>query len=356
MIINRYISKAFFKYFILILTIIISLFTIIQYLARTGNFVKLGMSFMDGLEYVLLNVPYISTLAIPLVSILSPIIVFSLIRRNHELVAMQSGGMSAYTLLRPIFYCGILVGAFIFITSELVVPKTITKAYETLRKMRNKSVTTTKDNNIWIKQDNTIVFIKYYNDKDKSLVGVTLYTLGSGFVMEKRSDARAAVFKDDHWVLKNVLEMRLNPKTGDYDSMFYPERDEKFDIKPSDLKQVVKYSEEMNIRELYRYVKRVESEGYTASNYKVDMIARTALPFTCMFLAFLGTGLVLVRQKRDALPTNITIGIFSAFLFWVSNSFCMTLGYAGRLPTLLSAWVANLILICICGILFTKVE
>ncbi|MBU1170482.1 MAG: LPS export ABC transporter permease LptG [Proteobacteria bacterium] len=356
MIINRYISKACIKYVFLILGIVISLFVIIEYLSRTGSFIKQGMTLTQGFGFVLLKAPYVFSLVLPVACILAPIVAFGLMKRNNELVALQSGGISVYSLLKPVAVCGVLLGLLLFISADIIVPATITKAYEIQRKLRNKTVKTTRDNNIWLKDDHRILYITYYNAINKTLADLSVFEMGKAFELERRIDAKAALFKNGTWLLSNVLELRLNKETKDYDSVFYQEKQEDLGIIPDDLKRVVKYSEEMSIKELYQYVRKVELEGYDASYYKVDLYGKTAVPFACMFMAMMGAGIVLARKKKDAIATNIAMGTGIAFLFWFFNSFCVSLGYAGLLPAIFAAWMANLLFVCVCGIVLINAE
>lgn len=356
MIINRYIAKSYLKYAFLILGVVISLFVIIEYLSRTGSFIKEGMTLLEGFGFVLLKIPFIFALVLPVACILAPIVTLGLMKRNNELVALQSGGVSAYALLKPIVMCGLLLGVCLYLTSDFVVPSTITKAYEIQRKLRNKNIKTTKGNNIWLKDGQRILFIDYYNAIDISLSNLSIFEFNKSFDLTRRIDAKLAKFNNDVWMLEQVLELRLNTMTHGYDSFVYQKKQEDLGLRPGDLKRVIKYSEEMTIKELYAYVKKVESEGYDAGYYKADMYGKTAWPFSCLFMALMGSGIVLARQKKDALATNIAMGTGVAFLFWFFNSFCISLGYAGLIPSLLSAWLANLLILCVCGIVLLNAE
>lgn len=355
-IINRYITRSCFKYVFLILGIVISLFITIEYLSRTGSFIKQGMTLTEGFGFVLLKAPYVFGLVLPVACILAPIVVFGLMKRNNELVALQSGGISVYALITPVAICGIILGLLQFFSADTLIPATITKAYEIQNKLRNKTVKTTRDNKIWLKEDRRILYINYYNATNKTLSDITVYDMGDGFALERRMDARLAQFENGTWHLSDVIEIRLNKDTRDYDSAFYKDIQEDLGILPDDLKRVIKYSEEMSIKELYRYVKKVESEGYDASYYNVDLYGKTAVPFACLAMALMGAGIVLARKKKDAIATNIAMGTGIAFVFWFFNSFCMSLGYAGLLPAVFAAWMANLLFVCVCGIVLINAE
>lgn len=355
-IINRYIARACFTYLFLILGVVLSLFITIEYLSRTGRFINQGMSLMDGFGFVLLQTPFVFGLILPVGCILAPIVAFGLMKRNNELVALQSGGVSLYALVKPVAACGVVLGLLSFFTAETLIPVTISKANEIKRVLRNKNVKTTRDNKIWLKEDQRILYIDYYNAAKQTLSGLTLFDMGDGFQLVRRLDARSARFVDGSWVLKEVLQLSLNPETRGYDSLVFSTKAEDIGIRPDDLKRVIKDSEEMSIRDIYRYVSRVESEGYDPSYYKVDMYGKTAVPFTCLFMTLMGAGIVLARRKKDAIATNIAMGTGIAFIFWFFNSFCMSLGYAGLLPAVFAAWLGNLLFACVCGIVLINAE
>lgn len=340
----------------MITVVVIALFIIIEYLGSTGKFIKQGMPLFDGFIFVLMNSPYVFWLVAPVGCILSPIIFFGLMKRNHELVALQSGGMSLYSLFRPMAVSGLAVGLIVFLLAETVVPVTTTRVNAIKRKLRNKTEATTRDTDIWMKDGKTIVYIGNYNADDKTLTDVTLYTMGPDYTLERRVDARSARYENGTWLLKNALVIKRDPRTGDYNTSFIPEKKENITIAPRQLKRVLKKSEEMNIVEMYRYVKLVEAEGYESNTYKVDMLSKTVVPFTCLFMTLMGTGIVFARERKDAIPSNIALGTLAAFMFWFFNSFCVSLGYAGLLPAALAAWLATILFICASGIVLIKAE
>jgi lipopolysaccharide export system permease protein len=356
MIINRYTSKGYFKFYLMIVGVVVALFTIIEYLGNTGKFIKQGMPLLYGFGYVLLKAPFVFWLVTPVGCILGPIIFFGLMKRNHELVALQGGGMSLFSIFKPMTVCGMLVGLAVFLVAEAVVPETISKAYEIQRKLRNKSASTTSDSNIWLKDGKTIVHIGQYNASEMTLTEVTLYIMGKNYQLVRRVDAQSASYKDNSWILSNALVITLDKTNGDYNTAFLPESKEDFHVSPKNLKRVLKYSEEMNITDLFRYVKLIESEGYESSRYKVDMYSKTVVPFTCLFMTLMGTGIVFARGKKDAIPSNVALGTLAAFIFWFFNSFCVSLGYAGLLPAALAAWLANILFMCATGIVLIKAE
>jgi lipopolysaccharide export system permease protein len=107
----------------------------------------------------------------------------------------------------------------------------------------------------------------------------------------------------------------------------------------------------MGLAELAKYIQKVEREGYGATRYRVAYHGKIAAPFVCLFLSVLGTAIALRGKLREGMPVSITYGLGIAFLYWIFNSFCLSLGYAEMLPPVPAAWIANLVFSCASGFL-----
>ena len=105
----------------------------------------------------------------------------------------------------------------------------------------------------------------------------------------------------------------------------------------------------MNFQELYHYVQDVEAEGYDATPYRVDFHGKFALPVACLILCIIGIGITLRKNTRQGISVTIIYGITVVFLYWISQSFCLSLGYGGILPPIIAAWISNFIFACFAG-------
>jgi lipopolysaccharide export system permease protein len=119
---------------------------------------------------------------------------------------------------------------------------------------------------------------------------------------------------------------------------------------------VAKKSEEMSIKELYHYIQDVESEGYDATPYRVDLQGKFALPLSCMIVCIIGASISLRKTTKEGLSMSITHGIVIIFLYWITQSFCTSLGYGSMLPPVIAAWTANFIFVCLAGYIFLNAE
>ena len=86
---------------------------------------------------------------------------------------------------------GILLSIFLFFVSDVIVPITSVKANRIwYGEVKKKYFVTSKEMNIWIKENRLIVHINYYHPKDRAIFGVTINNFDKNFRLIRRVDAK----------------------------------------------------------------------------------------------------------------------------------------------------------------------
>lgn len=345
--INKYLTKEILKYFCIVLAAVVGIFLAVDFFEKIDNFMEASIPFSKIIRFYYLKIPSIVAIIAPVGILLAVIVVFGLMNKNNEIIALKSSGASIYYILRPVVSIGLLLSILIFLLTELIVPITISKVNRIWNfEVKKKSATISRGKNIWIKGDHAIYHITYYNPANSNILGVTLNFFDDDFSLTRRVDAKRGVFKEGKWIFYEMIEQKLDKESNNYRVEFLDEREESFLFLPEDIKRVVKKSEEMNLLELLEYIKNIETEGYDASAYKVDMHAKLAFPFVCFVMCLVGTGVGGRSKIKESLAINICFGIGIAFFFWIFYSFCLSLGYGEILPPFVAAWSANLVFLC----------
>jgi lipopolysaccharide export system permease protein len=344
---HKYWLKEFIKFFSIIQLIVLVLFVFIDYLSRMDKFLNSDFSLFSALGYVLLKVPFMFVQLTPASILLATITVFGLMNRNNELLAIRSSGISVYFLVRPAILMGVALAMLMFFLGETIIPVSIAKAnyikYNVIKKRQNFS-SARKD--IWIKSENKLIHINFFDPVHHSIAGVTITSLGKKFSLDSRIDAQKGYYKNGKWVLENIIEQTHTKNSMEYDVKLYDKKTIFLAFKPEDLGEVSKKSEEMSFFELKKYVKKVEQEGYDAITYKVDLNGKIAFPFICIIMVLTGAATGMKSFVKENIPAAIAIGVVIAFLYWIMYGFCLSLGYGGILPPVISAWAANLFFLC----------
>jgi lipopolysaccharide export system permease protein len=346
-IIEKYIIKEIARLFFIVLAAVVGIYLMVDFFEKIDNFISAGLDPFKAVLFFIYKIPLVFTQVLPLALLIAVLVALGLMSRNNEIVALKSSGVSMNFLLKPIIVLGLLSTGVLFVLSEIIVPVSVPKANGIwVKDVKKKQMVTTKEKNIWIRGNDRLVHIKYYNPVSGEFFGLSLYYFDEAFNLVRRIDATYGTYHQGKWIFHNVMEQVKNPGNGTFKTRLYEKKEEPLDLVPEDLQHVSKKSEEMGFSELKDYIKKTEMEGFDAMPFRVDLYAKTAFPFVCVILSLLGTGIGLKRSIREGLPVGIAYGIGIAFLYWMFHSFCLSLGYGGLLPPIVSAWMTNLVFLC----------
>jgi lipopolysaccharide export system permease protein len=345
--INRYIIFEIVKFFALTLIAVLCIFIAIDYLGTMDEFIDSHVSLLHTFQYVLFKIPFITTQAMPVILLMAILIAFGLMSKNNELIILNASGISIYALVRPVLMISATAALLLFYLAEHVVPLTMQQSnaikQNEIRKTTNVAV---KAENIWIKGQRQITHIKYFDPSSQIVFGLTRYFFDGQFRLIRRIDARTAEYQNSRWVLHQCMDQHLNASDNTYAISLHDSLTENLGLEPADFRQIAHKSEEMNFRQLRNYIHKVEAEGYAATVYRVDLNAKCAYPFVCVIMALIGIGLTARKRLDKGLPVSVSYGIGIGFLYWVFQSFCISLGYGGILPPMVAAWAANFVFFC----------
>ncbi|MBN1662855.1 MAG: LPS export ABC transporter permease LptG [Deltaproteobacteria bacterium] len=356
-ILDRYILKEFFIFFLLLLVSFTGLFLIVEFFERMRMFLSNHASFYQVAAYFFYRLPFMVSQIIPVAVLLASLITYSTLSRHSEIVAMKASGISIHRTAMPIIAAASLICFLAFFIGEFITPKANQKVdyirYIEVQKKETRG--TFKQNQIWYRGTNTIYNFKYFDPENNIIKGITINHLDRDFNLTMRIDAERAQWQDDGWLFYNLLIAR-------YEEGGFPIL-ERIDVrrinlpeKPEDFKIVQKDADKMGYMELKKFVRKIRSEGYDATKYTADMHGKIAFSFVSLILAVIGISFSLKPERSGGIALSIGIGIAIGFSYWIIHAFFMSLGRSGSLPPLLAAWLANIILSFAALILFARVK
>jgi len=359
--IDRYLIREFLRYFGIILVAIVGIFLAVDFFEKIDDFMDAGLPFTRAMLFFWLRIPFIVSQVAPVGILLSILIVFGLMGKHNELVALRSGGVSAFYLLRTVLGLSVLFAVLLFFLADQIVPVTFSKANRIwMEEVKKRPGMSARQRNIWIKSHRSIAHIRHYSHRSKTVSGITLYFFDQQFRLTRRVDAKSAVYKNGQWVFSDLMEQRLasDSRQEHYQIDFFEQRIEPLDYLPEDFNRVAKKSEELNIFELITYIRAVEAEGYDATNYRVDLNAKLAFPMVCLILSMLAAGYGIRHKRRGGhnISMSIAFGLGVTFLYTILYNFCLSLGYGEMLPPVVAAWIANFIFLSYAVLVLMKVE
>jgi len=354
---HKYWLKEFVRIFIIIQALVMVLFVFIDYLSHMDKMFENDVTLVRGLWYVLLKLPYMFVQFTPAGLLLAVITVFGIMNRNQEITALKSSGVSVYFLVKPAIGVGCFLALLMVLLGETLIPLSMARSnYIRYHEMSSSKGIVHSQKDIWIRSDNTLVHINFFDPVQRTVAGVTCTTMGKGFKIASRIDAATGVYDNGQWTLEDVAEQVYDSGIDDYRVNIQPRKVVDLGLNPDDLGRMAKKTNEMSYTELRRYVKKVTAEGYDATTYKVDMYGKLAFPFICVIMALTGAATGMRNFVKNNLPVGIAVGVGFCFLYWFVFGFTTSLGYAKILPPVVAAWVGNLIFLCLGSIYLIQTE
>jgi lipopolysaccharide export system permease protein len=357
-ILDRYVTKEFIRIFVLVLLLFIALFLIVEFFERIRMFLHHKASLYQIVSFLLHRIPMMISQVIPASVLLASLITFSSLSKNCEIVAMKANGISLYRTSLPVIITSALICVLAFLNSEFITPYSNQKAehIKSVEVGKQEPMGSFKQNQFWYRGKDGIYNFKMFDPKTNILQGITINYIGEDFTLKMRIDAEKAEWRDRQWVFYNLLTTRF--AEGDFPSLEYTStRVIDLPETPLDFNIIQKNADTMGYAELRRYVKKIQSEGYDATRYIVDMHGKVAFGFVSIILVIIGISFSLMKTERSGgIMQSIGVGIVIGFSYWIVHAFALSVGRSGTIPPIISAWFANIVLGVASTVMFLRVK
>jgi len=356
LIIQRHYLKEFFKLFALISGGLAFIFSILNLIDKIDDFMPNRPSFGNLFLYVFFNFPEYLLYLMPAAILVCSLFIFSQASRNREITIIKATGGRLRALFRPFIFYGLLLTVVAFLIGEVIVPDFSIRSDELKNSIKKKARRLTfQEGTLWLRAtDGSPVRIELYVPERKLAKGVSIFVIEKDS-MKERIEAEEAEWQETQssngiWRLKNATIYDI--KTGDVRNVAefdYPHLES-----PDFFSEGIKKPEEMGIGELYRYTERLKRAGFRNTKLLVDMNKKVSYPFINFFMILFGISLSM-RSKIGGGLFAAGLGLLISALYWFAYTMMLSLGYAGLVPPIVSAWLVPVVFGIVSIHLFRKI-
>ncbi len=342
---QRYVAREYLKIFSLTLSSLILMYVIILFFQKISIFIKNQASLLLIFEYLLYKVPEATfQWTLPYAVLLATLLTLGMLSRHSEITAMKAGGISLYRITLPLLLLALVISLFSFLGNEYLVPMTNQKVRYLLnvRVRRETPTSSFKNYKIWYHSDHRIFNIQLLDPQKKMLKGFTVYQFDDQFRCIQRIDARGAKWSEGKWWLydgavRDFGESGLTRMTS-FGEMQYPlqEHWESF-------LTIERQSREMSYTELRKYIQKIQTSGYDATRYLVDLYSKYSYPLLNLIMVLIGVPFALKTGRSGGVAMSIGISVIIGFTYAMTYYLFLSFGKSGVLPPLLSSWTPTLL-------------
>lgn len=353
-----YLIGSFTGYAVGVMLAIITIFVTLDYISNTRRFDNVPMQ-NAGLYYWYF-LPWITQMTIPIVLLLASMFSIGKLAKNSELIAMKAAGISIRQLTFPLLFLGVLLSVGSFYGGEWILPRANFERRLILDNLKDPlAAVTRKDKGIRESRRNfyyfgtptTMYIFGEFTTFPQRATGIGRETFWKNRIVERIS-ADEMVYDSTGWRFIRGVVRRFTDSSVTvlhFDTL----RDSVLSAKPIEMVARVKVKEELSYWELRGFVEAAKKRGEKVQKYMGEIEFKVAYPFMNFIVILLGIA-VTARAGRKGGAVLFGIGLLMMFLFWIISRFAIVFAQNGHLPTMLGAWIGNILFFCIGVVLYWK--
>ena len=354
---TRYLVREFLRLFSLCLGGGVALYLIIDLFDRLNFLLRYNPDVKWIVLFLLYKIPLIVYQIVPATMMLAILLTLGQMTRHNEVLALRTSGIPVSRIAAPFVGMSLLVSLGAFLLNEFVVSPAFQRAEYIRRVVIEGHVPFSMmvRDRIWFKGEEGFYKIASFLPAKKEMQGVTWFTVVRPFQLSKRIDAARATWEEGQWVFYDVVERTF--RSGELIEITRADR-KIIDLEetPEDFEVLRTETDEMTLRNLRRYIRKIESEGYDSTPYRVDLQVKISFPVLNIITAFLGIPFALRLPRIGGLAAAVGMSLVLGFTFWVLFAVTVSIGQTGLLHPLVAAWAANILFAALGIYLLLRVE
>jgi lipopolysaccharide export system permease protein len=190
-----------------------------------------------------------------------------------------------------------------------------------------------------------------YNHGNRTLYDVVLQQFDENTLI-RRIDAKRAVWRNGAWHFRSgfdrVFEAQ-NEQVKAFDELTMAELTED----PLSFAKEEVEQENMNLKELSSYIRKVRNSGGSTERYQTDLYFKFSYPLAGSIFVLIGVAFASGKRKQS-IATGFGVTLLISFLYYGVLRVGQTLGYNGVVPPLLAAQLGNIVFLVVGVFLLAK--
>lgn len=337
-ILSRYLLRQNLYLMSICLCLGIAIYLLSDLFERLDDFLEAGRGLKIMLVYFLVKIPLIISQILPAVFLVAMLVQLSAMRSNRELLALRAGGVSFRAIITFfLIYSLIWSAGQLFISQYLGVRGLEYSKRIWAEEVRGKEYSTKAIRQLWLREENNIIFIDTVQPSTGKGQDLSIYTLAQ----DRRSvvqfiKAQAFEASEGQWELKNVTLIDPVRFTSEYKPTLNISLGEAF--KSFTLAESRNNPAQLPLWELGRAIHQLEVTGSNVEGLRTIWHGKLSYAFSITIMAFLALAIITFEHN---VYLNLTAGLVATFLFYGLFVLGSSAGEMGFLPPVAGAWLGN---------------
>ncbi len=333
-VVDRYLGRSTLMGFLLVLSVLVVLFSLIEILVQLNDVGKGDFRIADAFIHVGLTLPKRAADLIPLAALLGSILALGLLADHQELTAMQAAGMSVQRIAVSVLATSVLIMMLVFLVSEFIAPPLEQEArFRRSKAIYGKEVMMTKTG-FWARYGSMLVYVGRIQ-ADRRAHDIEVYRLDPAGRLDQFLYAPLAEIEaGNDWRLPEALSRTFRgeavtvERLADYRLPAF--------LSPGQVSVLQLPAESLSLSELWSYIRTLQERGQNVKSYALAFWQKIFLPATTGAMVLLSLSFVFGSTRMRSAGQRVFAGVVTAVAFQLSTQLIGHLGLLYDIPPLVT--------------------
>jgi lipopolysaccharide export system permease protein len=345
LLIDRYVLRSFFFYFVLTLAGFVALLEAFTLFDLLEDIARHHVSYLVVADYFRYLAPSMLYQLTPLAALVATLATLGVMSKNNEITALKASGMSLHRVALPLVLAGVFLAGGLFLLDDTYLPYANQKQDVLRNQIKGRPAQTFFQPRLrWIFGEHDKIYNYELFDSDHDVfAGLNVFELDSrAFQLRRRVFAKRARWEPSlhSWILEQgwVRDFSGSRVSGYFSFNAYslPELNEP----PGYFQREVRQSYQMNWRELGQYIGQMEQAGFDVARLSVEWQKKFAFPLLTAVIILLGVPFAFLVGTRGALG-GLALAVAIGIVYWATAALFEAMGGVGQLPPILAGWAPD---------------
>jgi lipopolysaccharide export system permease protein len=333
-VIDRYLGRSTLMGFLLVLSLLLVLFSLIELLVQLNAVGKGDYQIGDAFLHVGLTAPKRVADLMPMAALLGSILALGLLADHQELTAMHAAGMSVQRIAMSVLATSVLLMLSVFMISEFLAPPLDQQArFRRSQAIYGRDVAMTKSG-FWARYGRVLIHVGQVQTGN-SASDIEVYRLDDAGRLQQFIFSRHAVIEDGRdWRLQEAQSKTFGAE--EVASETIAEYRLPSFLSPGQMALLQLPPDSLSISDLWGYIRTMEERAQNAQSYELAFWQKIFLPVATGAMVLLSLSFVFGSTRLRSAGQRIFAGMITAVAFQLFNQLLGHLGLLLNVPPLLT--------------------
>ncbi len=275
--------------------------------------------------------------------------------QNNEITALLAGGISLSRIARPLVVTALLLTVIVFAVQETYGVRATETHARILKEYFSRITDHSRFGVSWTNLgDDWTCHVLQFNIRANSGQDVYLHAIRDNRIEEIRANRIFWDERSEQWLLEDGRWAVFDrDKNWEAVSKRITQTPAPFYERPDELFALSKPPQAKTSHELAKDIERAERLGMPIQEHRVNYHLKFAQPTLCFVIIWLAFPFAM-RLRRGGITLGFGVSICVAVVYLILFAVSAGLGYMGKLPPPVAAWLANVIFLTVGIALFYR--